>query len=112
LVDIKGISRIVTLPDYQGLGLAMIMAERLGAAYKALGYRFRNYPAHPSFVRSHDRSPLWAMMKKPGFSSINGNKSTLTAKIGGRPCAVFEYAGPAAADKKAACSLIRLGNAE
>src|SRR5262249_1185262 len=31
--DIKGLSRLVTLPDYQGLGLAMILADTMGAAH-------------------------------------------------------------------------------
>ena len=113
--DIKRISRIVTLPDFQGLGLAMILADTMAAAYKAIGYRLRNYPAHPSFVRSHDRSPRWALEKKPGvFSPALGatsplrkrvdhsrpphlDKSTLPKQwhMGSRPCAVFEYCGDA-----------------
>jgi ABC-type ATPase involved in cell division len=115
--DIKGVSRLVTLPDYQGLGLAMILADQLGAAYKAQGYRLHTYPAHPSLVRSFDRSPRWAMKKKPGvFSPSLGKTSGLknanrtspeddTKKwhMGSRPCAVFQYVGPmierASADK-------------
>jgi len=41
-------SRLVTLPDYQGLGLAFALADRRGAAYKALGRQFHAYPAHPA----------------------------------------------------------------
>lgn len=101
--DIKGISRIVTIPDWQGLGLAMFLADTLGSAYKALGYRFRNYPAHPSFIRSHDKSPVWKMKKRPGVFSEKSSgadrfkPNSLVAKggIGGRPCAVFEYCGEA-----------------
>ena len=104
--DIKGISRIVTLPDYQGLGLAMVLTEKLGQAYKALGQRFRNYPAHPAFVRAHDRSPQWAMIKAPGiFSSREGATSSTGGTWGGRPCAVFQYEGPAG-DKVEAAKLI------
>jgi Acetyltransferase (GNAT) family len=114
--DVKAISRIVTLPDYQGLGLAMILADTFGAAFKTLGKRFRNYPAHPSFVRSHDRSKNWVMKKKPGvFSPSLGKTSTLVSeayrdaggkmRIGGRPCAVFEYCGQAM-DRNQAQALI------
>jgi len=104
VTNIKGVSRVVTLPDYQGLGLAFVLLDRLGAAYKALGYRFRNYPAHPSFMRGHDRSPRWALCKRPGqFSPALGRTSSINAhphegkrwNMGGRPCAVFEYVGPA-----------------
>jgi GNAT superfamily N-acetyltransferase len=112
--NIKGISRVVTLPDYQGLGFAFALIEALGAAYRSLGFRFHNYPAHPSFVRAHDRSPHWAMRKKPGtYSSPVGKNSSIGAlvsgmsKMGSRPCAVFEYAGPAAASLSEARALIQ-----
>jgi GNAT superfamily N-acetyltransferase len=116
--DVKRISRIVTLPDYQGIGLAMILAEKIAAAHKVLGHRFRNYPAHPSFVRSHDRSPHWVMKKEPGrYSPALGRTSTMRnsamiqrhAKrwsMGSRPCAVFEYVGPAMSDANEARALI------
>lgn len=87
------VSRIVTLPDWQGLGLAMILIDALGAEYKTSGQRFRNYPAHPAFVRSHDRSPNWRLTKQPGRFSQRNAKGQ-----GGRACAVFEYCGPAATE--------------
>jgi ABC-type ATPase involved in cell division/GNAT superfamily N-acetyltransferase len=59
--DIIGLSRLVTLPDWQGLGLAMILADALGSAYKALGKRMHTYPAHPSLIRSFAKSERWAM---------------------------------------------------
>lgn len=95
--DIKGLSRLVTLPDYQGLGLAMILADHLAAAYKAIGYRFHTYPAHPSLIRSFDRSPRYVMKKRPGvFSARRGASSSLVARnMGTRACAVFEYCGDA-----------------
>lgn len=108
--DIKGLSRLVTLPDYQGLGCAMILSDALGAAYKAIGYRYHTYPAHPSLVRSFDHSPRYALKKKPGVFSpalgrtsglINANR-TKDGKhemkkwhMGSRPCAVFEFCGEA-----------------
>jgi ABC-type polar amino acid transport system ATPase subunit/GNAT superfamily N-acetyltransferase len=93
---IAGVSRVVTLPDWQGLGLAFVLLESLGAAYAAVGKRFRNYPAHPAFVRAHDRSKMWAMTKRAGaFSPASGQSSCSRTGWGGRPCAVFEYCGPA-----------------
>lgn len=91
--DIRGVSRLVTLPDYQGLGLAFVLVDTLGSAYKAKGYRFRTYPAHPALVRSFDRSSAWKMIQKPGLQGKNRAKTKIAT--GGRPCAVFEYAGPA-----------------
>jgi GNAT superfamily N-acetyltransferase len=111
--DIKGVSRLVTLPDYQGLGLAMILADALGAAYKAQGYRLHTYPAHPSLVRSFDKSRAWALHKKPGqFSPAVSTTSAMQhMAMGSRPCAVFEFCGPRADDAAEALALIE-GNAK
>ncbi len=96
--DIIGVSRLVTLPDFQGLGLAFALVDRLGAMYKATGQRLHTYPAHPALVRGFDKSKMWGLVKKPGeFSPKEGGTSTVGG-FGGRPCAVFQYAGPAHVD--------------
>lgn len=93
---IAGISRIVTLPDWQGLGLAFVLMEKLASAYKAIGKRFRNYPAHPMFVKSHRKSGMWRETKKAGvFSSLSGQSAGSRPGWGGRACGTFEYEGPA-----------------
>lgn len=94
--DIYGLSRGVVLPDYQGLGLIFALIDRLGAAYRARNLRLRSYPAHPGYVRSHDRSPVWQLVKRPGLSNTNRSAGTSlpVAGFGGRPNAVFEYCGP------------------
>jgi GNAT superfamily N-acetyltransferase len=100
-LNVKGVSRLVTLPDYQGMGLAMVLSDALGRAYRALGYVLHTYPAHPALIRVFDRSPVWTLKKRPGaFSPATGQGSMLRSSFdgksfGGRPCAVFEYAGPA-----------------
>jgi energy-coupling factor transporter ATP-binding protein EcfA2/GNAT superfamily N-acetyltransferase len=102
--DITGCSRLVTLPDWQGLGLAMALIDTLGSAFKAVGKRLHTYPAHPALIRSFDRSKCWKLERKPGsVSPPSGNRRRLlqgedvssAATLGGRPCAVFEYAGSA-----------------
>lgn len=103
--NIKGVSRAVTLPDFQGLGLAFILSETVAAAYKALGYRLRHYPAHPAFIRAFKNPPWKAcqaggsgmLRKKPG----NGGLMERTAWDATRPCAVFEYVGPAMPEEEA-----------
>jgi GNAT superfamily N-acetyltransferase len=95
--NIRGISRVVTLPDWQGLGLAFVLIDRLGAAYKASGYRLHNYPAHSAFIHAMDRSPLWTLKTKP-LAHLGSNMSRRLQGVShelGRPCAVFEYVGPA-----------------
>lgn len=113
LKNIKASSRGVTLPDYQGLGLIFIMVETLGAAHKAIGNRFRVYPAHPPLVRSFDRSDKWVMTKEPGVMKPVKSKTSQVRfrqekawKQGERPCAVFEYCGTAMDDPAQARALI------
>jgi Fe-S cluster assembly ATPase SufC len=108
--DIMGISRIVSLPDWQGLGIAPILAMQLGAAYKALGLRLRAYPAHPALIRIADKSPDWKLIKKPGYvQKVNRNNFTKrkvkNMRSVSRPGAVFEYCGEAM-DKEIARKLI------
>lgn len=104
--DIMGVSRVVTLPDWQGLGIAFVLLDSIGAAYKATGRRFHNYPAHPSFVRAHDRSPLWKLEKAPGvFSGAQGRGTSRRGSSKQRPCAVFSYQGPAL-DREAALRVL------
>jgi hypothetical protein len=102
--DVMGLSRLVTLPDWQGLGLAMVLSDSLGAAYKAIGKRMHVYPAHPSLVRSYANSSKWRLWKKPGtFSAKAGPSSKISSNkgFGGRPCAMFEYIGDGMDGEKA-----------
>lgn len=93
---IWGCSRLVTLPDFQGLGLAFALIERVGAAYSAQGKRLRTYPAHPSLIRGFDKSVNWRMDQPAGFPSKASQSAGIPGawRPGSRPCAVFEYCGP------------------
>jgi ABC-type ATPase involved in cell division len=99
--NISGVSRLVTLPDWQGLGLAFVLVDAIASAYTATGERLRTYPAHPALIRGFDRSEKWVLRQQPGFKSSNrrgvvhGPNAQLAAKWrhGSRPCAVFEYVG-------------------
>ena len=95
--NIKGLSRVVTLPDWQGLGLAFVLIDQVAAAYKAEGFRFRTYPAHPALIRSFDRSSKWALTGKPDYKGRKGKTSSIgdSWSQGNRPNAVFEWAGEA-----------------
>jgi GNAT superfamily N-acetyltransferase len=99
---IWGCQRLVTLPDWQGLGLAMALIDAVSAEYAAVGDRVHTYPAHPSLVRTFDKSPNWKLEKKSGFTNTTKaqKKRAGTGDFGGRPCAVFEYCGPAAEEAR------------
>lgn len=99
--NIKRLHRVVTLPDYQGIGFAHVLMGTLGAAHKALGNRLRAYPKHPPFVRTFYKNKEWKMIEKPKrrtstFKSKTKKYSKLTEwsfkpRFTG---AIFEYKGP------------------
>lgn len=100
---IDRVSRIVVLPDWQGCGAAFRLLETVGAAYTALGRRFRNYPAAPGFIAAYRRKPtLWRQVSEPQLRPRDQRGR------GDRPCAVFEYVGPAL-EQRAAERLLALG---
>jgi len=118
--NVMGISRAVTLPDWQGLGLIFVAMEMVAAIYAGIGKRMRMYPAHPAFIRSFYRSENWKLIKKPGkFTHLSkGNTEVREKRInvdadvyiaskvikhafGGRPNAVFEYTGKSISNSEA-----------
>lgn len=106
--NIWGVSRLVTLPDWQGLGLAPILCDTLGAIYRAANLRVRTYPAHLALVQSFAKSPNWKMTKPPG--EINRSaRGGVSGGFGSRPCATFEYCGAPHADKVGALNIISGG---
>jgi ABC-type ATPase involved in cell division/GNAT superfamily N-acetyltransferase len=102
--NVYGLSRLVTLPDYQGLGLAFALTDTLASAFYTLGQRFHTYPAHPALIRSFDKSRKWKMEKRPGVWSPKSSANGFSK--GGRPCAVFEYVGETMQDKEQAFKLL------
>jgi len=90
--NLYGISRMVTLPDWQGLGLAFILMEFVGAFYAGIGKRLRIYPAHFSFYNSALKSGNWKLIKKLGdFNTLVKSKNV--GMMGGKSSAVLEYIG-------------------
>lgn len=91
--DICRFTRMVTLPDFQGLGLAMHLANTVAAAYKSMGKRLHSYPNHPAWIRSYQRNKDWLQIKSSGEFSPRRGKSSTVAGFGDRRCAVFMYIG-------------------
>lgn len=81
--------RMVTLPDWQGLGIGMKLLEIVAAAFSGHGKDVLIPSAHPSLNRQLDRSPLWLMTKRPGrFWQRSQGGST-----GGRMNGMFKFVG-------------------
>jgi ABC-type iron transport system FetAB ATPase subunit len=111
--NMMGVSRVVCHPDWQGLGLGLVLTDTVAAAYKAVGRRVHHYPAHPGLIRQLGKSKNWIMTQKPAnFDSPRSRKSLLAKTLpaewrqGTRPNAVFEYVGQAMDKEKAKGLLI------
>ncbi len=94
----KRISRLVTLPDYQGVGIGMRMAEAVAAHKRREGYRVTLTGSHPAVIRHCAHSPRWRTtgFARSGHRSAWPNSFTAepTAKSSfGRAVASFEFGG-------------------
>jgi len=88
------ISRMVTLPDYQGVGIGMRVAEAVAEIHRAQGHRLNVTASHPALIAHCRRSPRWraVSVKKTGSPSadrfVKGYRGSA-----GRAVVSFEYMG-------------------
>ncbi len=91
----RRISRIVTLPDYQGIGIGMHLAEAVAGLLRGEGLRVNVTASHPALIAHCRRSPHWRLVQvlKTGSRQIHrfiqGYRGSL-----GRAVVSFEYVGP------------------
>ncbi len=85
-------TRIVTLPDYQGIGIGMRAVAAVAALHRAEGLRINVTSSHPALIRHCRRSPLWKAVnvKKSGGSGRN-SKFPAYRSAAGRAVVSFEY---------------------
>jgi GNAT superfamily N-acetyltransferase len=89
-------TRIVTLPDYQGIGIGMRAVAAVASLHRAEGLRINVTSSHPALIRHCRRSPLWKAVnvKKTGGSGRRGTSKFPTYRsAAGRAVVSFEYIG-------------------
>jgi GNAT superfamily N-acetyltransferase len=92
------ISRIVTLPDYQGLGVGMKFAEAVAELHREDGRRLNITASHPAVIGHCRRSPLWKAIslrrggRKRGMNFVHNYHDA-----SGRAVVSFEFVGKVAA---------------
>jgi GNAT superfamily N-acetyltransferase len=97
LVGWKGrrrISRIVTLPDYQGIGIGMRLAEAVAGLLRGEGLRVNVTASHPALIAHCRRSPNWRLVQvlKTGSRQIHRFIAGYRGSRG-RAVVSFEYVG-------------------
>lgn len=89
-------SRIVTLPDYQGVGIGMRTVEAVADLQRAEGLRVNVTSSHSSLVRHCQHSSAWRCIgvKKTGQAAAR-QRTAFTAyrNSAGRSVVSFEYLG-------------------
>jgi GNAT superfamily N-acetyltransferase len=85
------ITRLVVLPDYQGVGIGMRVAEAIAELHRAEGRRINITASHPAVLAHCRDSPRWRLVQirrtgsrpSPNYNNYNGSTT--------RPVASFEF---------------------
>lgn len=91
--------RLVCLPDYQGVGIGVAVADGVSAILKATGKPVFRTAAHPAVVAHCARSTLWRTNRGPSMVSggcKTSDKALAKTLSTDRLTAGFEYIGPPA----------------
>lgn len=88
-------TRIVTLPDYQGIGIGMRVVAAVADLHREEGYRVNVTSSHPALIEHCKRSQAWrtTAVKKLGQSRSTRTAFTKYRNSAGRAVVSFEYLG-------------------
>lgn len=92
----KRVTRIVTLPAYQGLGIGMSVLNTIGQHYRKGGFRYIIQTSHPGLMKALNKDLYWRCIR--GFSRSSGPSNTRQQSFNDtvaskRKTATFEYDG-------------------
>ncbi|MGA2031682.1 MAG: hypothetical protein ABSG68_05460 [Thermoguttaceae bacterium] len=88
------VSRVVTLPDYQGIGIGMAVVEAIGQLHLSEGSRLNVTASHPSLLSHCRRSPRWRAVQVKKTGSVGAQKFVKGYRSSaGRAVVSFEYIG-------------------
>jgi ribosomal protein S18 acetylase RimI-like enzyme len=73
------ISRIVVLPDYQGVGIGSRVLDEVARLIAAEGYQVSITSGHPAMMRMLERSPRWRIYKFQKAGQANPKRSNGTS---------------------------------
>lgn len=88
-------SRIVTLPDYQGMGIGMRVVAAVASLHRREGHRINVTSSHPALIHHCRHSNLWRTVgvKKTGSGTRNVANISAYRSSKGRAVVSFEYVG-------------------
>jgi ABC-type ATPase involved in cell division len=88
----RRISRLVTLPDYQGIGIGSATLQAVAQRHRAEGHRVNITTSHPAMIDHLRRNPSWRTVdvKPTGTHASKRFRSSCRDSIG-RAVVSFEY---------------------
>ncbi len=98
-------SRLVVLPDYQGVGIGEAFCCAVSAMYRTLG-QVSVTTSSPALIASRARSTSWKMIRTPSIRVRKGDKKFVGLLGDKRKTASFEFKGAADFDGARASGLI------
>lgn len=103
------ISRVVVIPEYQGVGLGMALMDWCAALYTGLDRRMTTTFANPALRAGFARNPSWVCIRQPSISGREGKTSTMShmRHAVNRFTTSWRYVGPAMDASEAAAVMER-----
>ena len=98
--DYRRVSRIVVLPDFQGVGIGSRVLDTVAAIYRRGGQRMGITAAHPGMIRRLCRSPNWRLVRRYPLGNAGKRRrfrpgAPRDRGSAGRSVVAFRYCGPA-----------------
>lgn len=96
---VRRASRIVCLPDFQGVGIGNALTNHCATMWRGLDQRALVTAAHPALIQACNRSSVWALTRAPKRSPKEGRTGKIKSVAGSqghatrRLVASFEYVG-------------------
>jgi hypothetical protein len=85
-------SRLVVLPDFQGIGIGGHLHDLYASVWTAKGYRYRGVAAHPALIAHALHSDDW-IVDRHGFLARQSDQAAAVSGSHHRLTASMEYVG-------------------
>ena len=93
---------MVTLPDYQGIGIGVRFLEHVCQLEREKGHRVNITTSHPTIIGYSKNSPLWRVVRVSKIGNIGKqvSKNNVFKSSAGRSVVSFEYLGDLETDRR------------
>lgn len=89
--NIMRISRIVTMPDYQGIGIGKLLLDFVSQRYKDKSKRVRIITSNQAFIQSLNKDPKWKLKHQGRTIPSKSKTSKISNKTKNNFTTSWEY---------------------